>query len=126
MAAEDVVKVDLWTAAPLGALGILRSVPLSNLALDPEVLLFQATSVAGAADVKIEFEIAQDGAGTFGSATANDPLVSSTATEYAGKAPEEVHSILLPAATLFRLLVTELGNNADTLVTATAHFRTRI
>jgi hypothetical protein len=125
MAADDITTVGIWSAEPITALGTLTSVPLSAVGMDPETLLFKCTSVAGAADVKIEFKLAQDGAGTFGSATAQDPLVSSTATEYAGKLPEEAHEILLPSAATFQLLVTELGNNADTLVSATARFRTR-
>lgn len=122
----DPYAVVLWTAKPLTPSGTLTSRELSNHAADPEVLLLTVTSATGNADVKVEYQVAQDDAGTFGTATAQAPIVTSTATEFSGAFPEERHILLLPAAPTFRLVVTELtGTLSDTLVTATAVFRSR-
>lgn len=121
----DIEEVTLWTAEALSSGGTLTSKALSSHAMDPDQLLLKATSASGAADVKIEYQIAQDNAGTFGSSTANDPICSSTATEFSGQAPEEYHLYALPTAPTFRIVVTELGLNSDTLISATALFRRR-
>ena len=116
MAEGDLVEVTLWHATAIASGGTLTSVPLSSAVMDPESLLLKVVSAAGAADVKVEVELDQDGAGTYGTATAQDPLCASTATEFAGQLPEERHVLALPALPRFRILVTELASLSDTLV----------
>ena len=125
MAAGDLVCIELWDADALASGGTLTSVPLSSIGMDPEHLEIKVTSAAGAADVKVEYAVPSDTVGGFGSLTAQDPLVASTATEWASEAPEEFHHLLLPSVPQFRITVTELGTNSDTLVTARAWFRLR-
>ncbi len=121
----DLQEVTLWTAEALGSGASLTSVVLSSQTMDPDQLLLKASSASGAADVKIEYKIAQDGASSFGSTTANDAICASTNTEFSGQAPEEYHLYALPSAPRFQIVITELGGNADTVISATALFRKR-
>lgn len=123
MASGELVHLLIWDNELVGASGTLTSVPLSSLGLDAEQLELKVSSAAGAADAKLEYAVASDTVGGFGSLTAQEPLIASTA---ALDAPEEFHQVLLPSVPVFRLTLTELtASLADTRVTARAWFRTR-
>ena len=125
MAVGDLIHIPLWDAEPLAASGTLTSPPLSSEGMDADQLLLSVTSALGSADVKVGFVIVGP-TGVAGDADAHDPLVASTATEYSATEPEETHAIVLPSVPRFQLILTELsGSNSDTLVSATATFRSR-
>lgn len=112
----------VWTAAPIGASGTLTSPALPVRALDAVLgCLIQVTSVAGAADVRLEYAIGDFTGTTFGSFDDEADLITSTATVFTTN-PEGLHTreFALKPSPYLKLKVTELtGALTDTLVTLT-------
>src|SRR5688572_23993693 len=113
------VHATLFDAVLVASTGSVESgvVPLRS-AERGEALLVQATSVAGTADIKIEFAISRNGV-DFGSYDDYTDLVASSATEF--QTDEGLTSVPLPnmLTTFVKFKVTGVGSNpADTLVTA--------
>lgn len=109
----------LVAATTIGASGSVESPIINSQKADPEVLMLRVTSVAGAADVRVQYCISNDGI-TFNSYTSQDDLVTSTATEFAGKGPEEYHALVLPLAPWMKVKVTDVtAALVDTIVDLT-------
>ena len=121
--ASRLEAIPLWTAEAVASGATLTSAAIPCRSGDPEYLMFQVTSAGGAADVRIEFTISNDGV-TFNAVAEQDDIVTSTATEFASpKGPEALHVLSCPSAPWIKILVTELASLADTLVTATLWMR---
>lgn len=113
---EHLFPLRLWTAALIASGGTLTSDVIDQSALiRVEGLELKATSVAGAADVKIEYAEVDDAGNVTGFDSHTDILASSAAQTN----PEQMHAIAFPTVVSrrFKLLVTELASLADTLVT---------
>ena len=106
--------IPLWTAQLIESSEALTSDAIMCTRGDPEYLLVRVVGT-GAAAVKIEYQISGDGV-NFNEETSQDPIVLSTATEFASpKNPEDWHVIVCPGAPWIKLVVTELsGTVADT------------
>jgi hypothetical protein len=80
-------------------------------------LLVQAASTTGDADISIEYAVSHDGE-TFGEYTDNDPIVTSSQSEF--ETPEGLTAIPMPnmLAPFVKFRLTGVGSNpADTVVT---------
>ena len=121
--ASRLEAIPLWVAEPVASGQTLTSAAISCRFGDPEHLMIQVTSAGGAADVKIEYRISNDGV-TFNDVAEQDDILASTATEFASpKGPEALHVLTCPSAPWIKILVTELASLSDTLVTATLWMR---
>ena len=122
--ASRLVPLRLWSATALGTDAVLTTGPIDCRNQDPEVLMFRAASVAGTADVKLQYKISNDGI-TFNSIDSQADLVSTTVTEFTGANPEEYHALNIPLAPWIELVVTEISaaNLSDTLIDGTLWMR---
>ncbi len=116
---ETLNNISIWTAEALVASGSAES-PVIDLRTvkNPESIMIKASSVLGAADVKIEYAVSKDGV-NFGSFDDEDDIISSTNTLFSGANPEGIHTVGMPnpLAPFIKLKVTELTTTlADTLV----------
>ena len=124
MALKRLFNFSVWSSSAITASGTLTSGALDLRHGVPEALLIQATSVSGAADVRVQYEVSVDGV-TFGAAADNPDLISSTNATFA-TTPEGLNRIDLSGlnAPYIALVVTELtGSLTDTLVTLTVTAR---
>lgn len=107
----------LWTTQDLASGGTLTSGVIDCRTSDAEGMLFRVTNAGGNADVKIEVAFSNDGT-TFNDYDAQDDLVASTNTDWAGMAPEDYHMVLIPWAPFLKIKVTEVGTNDDNVIDA--------
>lgn len=117
--AERLVPVRLLTAQDLDSGGSVTTPVIDCRKGSLDHCTIQIVQGSGDADVKIEAEISDDGV-TFNTSTSQDAVIASTATEWSGQNPEDLHSFLVTAtASFIRLKITELAtlnNNSITLV----------
>lgn len=117
--AERLVPLRLLTAQDLdsGASVETGVIDCRNGSLDH--LLIKIVQGSGNADVRIQVALSEDGT-NFNSYDSQDDVITSTATEFAGKNPEELHPFLCTEnAPFLRFKITDaatLDNNSVTLV----------
>jgi hypothetical protein len=112
----------LWLTTSLDSGNTIESSIIPCWERSPNVMMFRVTNASGAADVKIEVAFSNDGY-NFNSYTSQDPIITSTLTEYSAKNPEEYHSIIVPSAPYIKLKVTELALLNSNVVDATIWMR---
>ena len=122
---ETLNKVTIWTAEALGISGTAESqvISLKNT-IKPESILFKASSVAGAAQVRVEFAISEDGV-AFGGFDDHTDIIADSNADFANN-KEGVHAVSLaaPLAQFMKFKITELsGSLSDTLVDMTLLLR---
>ena len=117
--AEHLFQLPIFAAESLGTSATLTSAGIDQRRISRiESLLIQVTSVAGAADVRVEYAISQDDS-TYGSSNDYDDIVESSNTDFV--TPEGITVVSMPAilAPFFQIEVDELtASLSDTLVTA--------
>ena len=123
---ETLNNVLIWTAEALAASGSAESQVIDLRTIkNTESVMIKASSIAGAADVKLEYAVSKDGI-IFGSFDDNDDIISSTNTLFSGANPEDIHAepMSAPLAPFIKLKVTELTTTlSDTLVDLTLVLR---
>lgn len=120
-------RATLFSSVLINATGSEESeaLPLQHI-LQVEGFSLRAASVAGDADVTLEYALSPDGT-NFESYDDNQPITSSTATDKAGN-PEGYNTFpmpfSIPASGFIKFRVTGVGSNAaDTLVDLYLYFR---
>ena len=114
---QRVLPIRLWATQNLDSTGTLTSPAINCQKADPDFLLFRIANAGGAADAKIEIAISNDGV-NFNSFTSQDPISTSTNTDYATQNPEEYHSLNVPSAPWIKLRITELASLNTNVVDA--------
>lgn len=124
-AADQLTPARVWNATAIASTATLTSPALDLRRQDFEALVYQASSVAGTADVKIEYAICRDDclaipvtSCTCGAFADNAALVAST---NALSNPEGWHTALgvTVGAIVMKIKITgSASNNADTLFSA--------
>lgn len=126
---QHLVSVPIWSVQAVGAAATLTSPVMATRMLNRvESLYILASSVAGAADVRVEYAVGRTET-VLGSSDDNDDIITSTNTDFATN-PEGLHFVSMPTilAPFFRIEVDEIsgGGLTDTLVTLGLIFREEV
>ena len=117
---QRLFPITLWTAQTLTPEGTSPSPIISCLSRVPDILMFRVTAASGAASVKIEYAISNDGV-NFNDYTTQTAISPATATDFTTN-PEEYHMLNCPTAPFLRLRITELAG-LTSIVDATLWMR---
>ena len=115
---ESLISIPILAAHALGSAAVKAGQGISlRKVIKLEAVLIKASSVAGSANVRLEYVISDDGV-TFGAYADEPDIIVSTSTLFTSN-PEAIHRVALdiPLAPFIKLQVTELtGSLSDTLV----------
>jgi hypothetical protein len=120
--ADRLVRVPLWDVTAIASTATLTSPPIPLSRADFESILYKATSVAGTADVKIEYAISEDGT-NFGSFDDNTDLVASSNAVPTAEGLKTIPGVTVAAPWMKIKVTGTASNNADTLFTGVVYLR---
>lgn len=121
--AERLVPVRLLTAQDLDSGGSVETPVVDCRKGSLDHLLIKIAQASGDADVKVQVAISEDGI-TFNSYDSQDDVIASTATEFAGQGPEELHSFLCTVTAPFlRFKITDLSTTNNNVVDLTGFLK---